>query len=223
MSNPSKEISIPISIAILDHQGILGIGLKNIVRNFKGFENADINLFKSGSEFAETDMLKFRIIILDSSFKSKEAIKHLEKIVKGSKYTSILLLSDENAENGIQEALRINASGFLKKDCSEEELEFALIKMVKGSKYFDTESLLKYSKNVLKKKISLKPDDLHLDEADMQMIRLIADGYTQLEMNEMLKLPTSTIMYLRRRLFAKMKVKNTAGLIRKAINYGLID
>lgn len=223
MSNPSKEISIPISIAILDHQGILGIGLKNIVRNFKGFENADINLFKSGSEFAETDMLKFRIIILDSSFKSKEAIKHLEKIVKGSKYSSILLLSDENAENGIQEALRINASGFLKKDCSEEELEFALIKMVKGSKYFDTESLLKYSKNVLKKKISLKPDDLHLDEADMQMIRLIADGYTQLEMNEMLKLPTSTIMYLRRRLFAKMKVKNTAGLIRKAINYGLID
>jgi DNA-binding NarL/FixJ family response regulator len=223
MSNPSKEISIPISIAILDHQGILGIGLKNIVRNFKGFENADINLFKSGSEFAETDMLKFRIIILDSSFKSKEAINHLEKIVKGSKYSSILLLSDENAENGIQEALRINASGFLKKDCSEEELEFALIKMVKGSKYFDTESLLKYSKNVLKKKISLKPDDLHLDEADMQMIRLIADGYTQLEMNEMLKLPTSTIMYLRRRLFAKMKVKNTAGLIRKAINYGLID
>lgn len=55
------------------------------------------------------------------------------------------------------------------------------------------------------------------------MIRLIADEYTQLEMNEMLKLPTSTIMYLRRRLFAKMKVKNTAGLMRKAINYGLID
>jgi DNA-binding CsgD family transcriptional regulator len=74
-----------------------------------------------------------------------------------------------------------------------------------------------------KKKISQKPDDLLLDEADTQMIRLIADEYTQLEMNEMLRLPTSTIMYLRRRLFAKMKVKNTAGLMRKAINYGLID
>jgi DNA-binding NarL/FixJ family response regulator len=223
MSNLSKEISIPISIAILDHQGIIGIGLKNIIRNFRGFENADISLFKLGTEFADTDMQKFRIIILDSSFKSKEASKHLEKIVKGSKYTSILVLSDDASEKGIQEALKMNANGFLKKDCSEEELEFALIKLVKGSKYYDTDSLLKYSKNLHKKKITLKPDDLHLDEADMQMIRLIADEYTQLEMNEMLKLPTSTIMYLRRRLFAKMKVKNTAGLMRKAINYGLID
>lgn len=223
MAKSSKEISIPISIAVLDHQGILGIGLKNIIRNFRGFENADISLFKSGSDFAETDMQKYRIIILDSSFKSREANKHIEKIVKGSKYTSILILSDETAEKGIQEALKMNANGFLKKDCSEEELEFALIKLVKGSKYFDTDSLLKYSKNLHRKKISLKPDDLQLDESDMQMIRLIADEYTQLEMNEMLNLPTSTIMYLRRRLFAKMQVKNTAGLMRKAIAYGLID
>jgi DNA-binding NarL/FixJ family response regulator len=223
MSNSTKEISIPLNIAVLDHQGILGIGLKNIIRNFGGFENADISLFKSGADFAETDVHKFRIIILDSSFKSKEANTHLEKIVKGSKYTSILILSDESAEKGVQEALKINACGFLKKDCTEEELEFALIKLVKGSKYYDTESLLKYAKNLHKKKISQKPDDLLLDEADTQMIRLIADEYTQLEMNEMLRLPTSTIMYLRRRLFAKMKVKNTAGLMRKAINYGLID
>ena len=223
MANSSKEKSIPISIAVLDHQGILGIGLKNIIRNFGGFENADISLFKSGLEFAETDIQRFRIIILDSSFKSKEANKHLEKIIKGRKYTTVLILSDETAEKGIQEALKINANGFLKKDCTEEELEFALIKLVKGSKYYDTDSLLKYSKNLHKKKISLKPDDLILDEADMQMIRLIADEYTQLEMNDMLQLPTSTIMYLRRRIFAKMKVKNTAGLMRKAINYGLID
>jgi DNA-binding NarL/FixJ family response regulator len=223
MAKSSKEISIPISIAVLDHQGILGIGLKNIIRNFRGFENADIILFKSGSDFAETDTQKFRIIILDSGFKSREANKHIEKIIKGSKYTSILILSDDPAEKGIQEALKMSANGFLKKDCSEEELEFALIKLVKGSKYFDTDSLLKYSKNLHKKKISLKPDDLHLDESDMQMIRLIADEYTQLEMNEMLNLPTSTIMYLRRRLFAKMNVKNTAGLMRKAISYGLID
>ena len=75
MAKSSKEISIPISIAVLDHQGILGIGLKNIIRNFRGFENADISLFKSGSDFAETDMQKYRIIILDSSFKSRELHK----------------------------------------------------------------------------------------------------------------------------------------------------
>lgn len=222
MSKSAQEISLPIHVAILDHQGILGIGLKNIVQNFKGFEHADITLYKTGSEFIVTDIQKFRLIILDSSFKSKEAMKHLERIVKNSKQTALLLLSDESAEIGIQEALKLNASGFLKKDYSEEELEFSLSKLMNGSKYYDTESLLKYSKNAQKKKITYKPDDLQLDESDMQMIKLIADEYTQIEMNAMLNLPTSTIMYLRRRLFAKMKVKNTAGLMRKAINYGLI-
>jgi two-component system response regulator DegU len=74
-----------------------------------------------------------------------------------------------------------------------------------------------------KKRSNTLQEQFNLDELDIKVIQLIADEYTQLEMNQILDLPTSTIMYLRRRLFIKMGVKNTAGMVKKALQNRIIQ
>ncbi len=218
-----EQVSTSTNIAILDGQGIYGLGLRQVIQKIDGFENSDIVVFKSLVEFMDAPLSVFKVVIVDAEFKEIDSLQIIEQIHKLNKRAAIVLISDQKDENSFAKAMQLNLHAFLRKDCSASELQFALQRVTLGLKYFDSDELLQHFKNSPKKKINGKAEDIHLDETDLKMVKLIAEEYTQLEMNKILDLPTSTIMYLRRRLFAKMGVKNTAGFIRKAIHYGLID
>ena len=55
------------------------------------------------------------------------------------------------------------------------------------------------------------------------MIKLISLEYTQDEISTKMRLNTTTLTYYRRNVMNKLGVKNTAGLIIKALKLGIID
>lgn len=62
----------------------------------------------------------------------------------------------------------------------------------------------------------------NLSEREMQVLILVAYEFSNKEIATILSLSANTIDSYRRRLFAKFKVKNSAGLIRVAFDMGYL-
>ncbi len=219
----SDSVSTTTNLAILDAQGFYGLGLRQVIQKFSGFEQSELSVFKSSKEFLESPLSVFRIVIVEAGFLEQESAHFIDQIRKENKQVIMMLLAEHDDETAVATASKHHFNAFLYKDCNSEELQFAFERLNQGEKYYNTEAMLKYMRGSSKKRLMPSNLESQLDETDIKMIHLIADEYTQVEMNKMLGLPTSTIMYLRRRLFARLGVSNTAGLIRKALQYGIIE
>jgi len=62
-----------------------------------------------------------------------------------------------------------------------------------------------------------------ISKRETEVLKLIADEYTTKEIASELYISFQTVMSHRKNLLEKMKVKNTAGLIRKAFECGIME
>lgn len=63
----------------------------------------------------------------------------------------------------------------------------------------------------------------NLTKREKEILQLIADEYTALEIAEKLQITTSTIETHRRNIFKKVGVKSSIGLIKEAMKLGWIE
>ncbi|WP_316806566.1 helix-turn-helix transcriptional regulator [Pedobacter agri] len=61
-----------------------------------------------------------------------------------------------------------------------------------------------------------------MDDYEIRMIELIADGFTHIEISEKLNLKTSKVLNLRKNLISKTRTKNIASLVSFAYKYGIL-
>jgi DNA-binding CsgD family transcriptional regulator len=64
---------------------------------------------------------------------------------------------------------------------------------------------------------------VHLTKRELEILKLIAEEYTNQEIAEKLFISPRTVDSHRGALLQKVGVKNTAGLVKYAINHGLVD
>ena len=110
------------------------------------------------------------------------------------------------------------ASGYILKNTSKDELLKAIRTVSTGGIYFSGEageSLKEYQK-------SSKVQLAELSGREKEILGLIAEGYTNPQIAEKLFLSSFTVDSHRKNLLAKLDVKNTATLIRLAVEKKLI-
>lgn len=67
----------------------------------------------------------------------------------------------------------------------------------------------------------LEPHDVVLTNREKEIIRMIAGELTNMEIADSLGISSRTVDTHRRNLLQKLKAKNTAGLVKYAMQYGL--
>ena len=68
-----------------------------------------------------------------------------------------------------------------------------------------------------------KKEKVHLTKREVEVLKLIALEHTTSEISAILHIADSTVETHRRNLIHKTGVRNTAGLVRVALEYSLID
>ena len=98
-------------------------------------------------------------------------------------------------------------------------MEEAILKVNQGDRYFD-EQLFKANPE----KQAKRPEHFipRLTNREKEVLVLISREYTSIEIGSELHISLGTVETHRRNLIAKLNVKNTAGLVRKAMEYKLI-
>jgi len=136
------------------------------------------------------------------------------------KYPGIFILGLSTFNQGlyIKKMMENGASGYILKNSTKEELIKAIHTVRDGGIYFSGEAgqaLAEYQR-------SSRAELPVLTAREKEILSLIAEGYTNPEIAAKIFLSSFTVDSHRKNLLAKLNVKNTATLIKLAVEHKLI-
>ena len=162
------------------------------------------------------------LVILDISMPEMDGIE-LSKILK-KKYPAIriLVVSTHSNVSIISRLIRIGVNGYLLKNAEKAELLEAINTIANGENYFSEETEEKHLSNNLRieKQFSTLTE---LSSREKEILVLIAHEYNTAEIAEKTFISLNTVNTHRKNLLSKLNAKNTAGLVKYAVENGLVD
>jgi len=161
------------------------------------------------------------LIITDINIPGRDGIE-LSKYIK-SKYPNIkiIILSMLNQSDIIHKLLNIGIDGYLLKNANIEELNKAIKSVFYGEKYFSKTVMEHYMNSMFSPK-KIKHSKVNLTRREIEIIVLISKEMTNIEIAKKLFLSIYTVETHRRNILHKINAKNTAGIVRYAVQHGLI-
>ncbi|MEW7289720.1 response regulator [Aquimarina sp. 2304DJ70-9] len=164
------------------------------------------------------------VILLDLEMEDMNGVDTTLKLQEMYPDLKIIILTMHKEERMISYLMEVGANGYLLKDTNQVELEEAIRSVYEKGFYFNpfvSEALLKG----LKHKVTKPPTigkNYHLTSRELEVLELVTQELTTAEIAEKLFLSVRTIEGHRKNLMSKLGVKNTAGLIIKAVKEKII-
>ena len=221
-----------LKILIADDHKLVREGIKiTLSQDNSLFEFERMDEASNGEEAViKAELFDYDLIFMDINMPIMDGIEATKKI-KSDKTSEnkIIALSMHSEEFQIKSMIKSGASGYILKNTESEELNRAIKTILNGNKYYSNEVALKLlgdfnEDNINPAISSSKPmvKIAELSNREIQVLRLIANEFTNVEIAKKLKLSRRTIDSHRYNIVNKLNVKNTAGLIKFAMNNNLI-
>lgn len=155
------------------------------------------------------------IILMDISLPDKSGIDLCKEVKQ--KYPSVFVigLSTFNQQSFIEKMMNNGASGYVLKNATQDELMEAITTVAHGKTYLSFEA----GKTLQK----MKNNPIVLTRREKEVLELIGEGMTNNEIATKLFVGSTTVDTHRKNLLTKFNAKNTATLIRMAVQMQLIE
>ena len=212
-----------IRVLLADDHKIFRDGVRSILEKEKDIEVVDEAA--NGLEVIEKiDHLEVDVLVLDIDIGKPNGIEITEMISKKHPDVKILILSMMGLHDFVIQALEKGAIGFLLKNTGKDEVLTAIRSVSKGDSYFSREVSAILIEQLNKPASSRKRSvDIPISPREIEVLKLIAQEFSNSEIAEKLFISIRTVDTHRRNLLEKLGAKNTAGLVRFAIQKGLVD
>ncbi|RYZ31886.1 MAG: response regulator transcription factor [Sphingobacteriales bacterium] len=209
-----------IKVAITDDNPLVINGIEKVLAHYPNFEltgtydNGDALL--AGLEQQAPDVL-----LLDIQMPGKGG-EELARIIS-QRYPAIhiLALTGFDTPVYVRSMMQSGCKGYLLKNIDQKVLIEAIETVYRGEQYIESSLKEELLNNMLKLK-SARPSTLpDLTPREKDVLLLIVEEYTSVEIAEKLFLGRRTVEKYRLQLLQKLQVKNTAGLVKVALKMGL--
>jgi len=206
-----------IKIGLMDDESLFIEGLSLLIEKIP---NCRVTYKNSNSATLISDFMNLvedqipDILLLDIQMEPISGLVLVEKLLPNFPNIKILILSSHYKSNMIGHMLKLGVSGFLPKVIDLDTLRNAIETVYQTGVYVsasDYQLLHQYLNNP-NKKISFDLKD-QLTEREIEVIRLICEEFTNQEIAEQLFLSKRTVESHRQRIFDKLGLKNTVGLV----------
>ena len=215
----------PINILIADDHKIIRVGLRGILER-------EADIFVCGEAENSEEVMRVlestatEVVLMDIDLGETDGITTTKKVKQLYPEVHVLGLTMHEEPNYIIRMLEAGASGYVLKNAGREELLTAIHTVAKGDSYFSQkvsatllQAITRQKENSDQKKpIGPTP----LSEREIEVLRLIAQEFSNGEIAEKLFISIRTVDTHRRNLLEKLQVKNTVGLVKYAIEKGII-
>jgi DNA-binding NarL/FixJ family response regulator len=156
------------------------------------------------------------IILMDIALPDMNGIELCKEIKTNYPGIMVLGLSTFNQGSYVMKMMENGASGYILKNADKKELLEAIREVNKGKTYLSFEAAQAMRKENASPNIPL------ITRREKEILTLIAEGFTNPEIAEKLFVSASTVDSHRKNLLAKLNVKNTASLVKFAVDHSLI-
>lgn len=164
------------------------------------------------------------LVLVDLKMPVLNGILTTRKLKQEYPKIKILVLTTYDDDEWIFDALHAGADGYLLKDLPPDELISAIKGTAKGKSYIDPQITGK----VINKATSIpepkeKNENFNLSEREMDVLRLIAHGYSNADIADRLFLSEGTVRNYTRDIYTKLGVSARTQAAVAAIKFGLVD
>jgi DNA-binding NarL/FixJ family response regulator len=163
----------------------------------------------------------YDVLVLDIAMPEGSGLEVLHQLRTLRPRLQILILSMYPERQYAVRALKAGAAGYLTKESAPDELVAAIRRVAQGGKYI-SQSLAEELATGLVGEVVEAPTE-RLSNREYQVMRLLANGKTVSEIAAELSLSVKTVSTYRARILDKLKLGNTAEIIRYAFEHGLAD
>jgi DNA-binding NarL/FixJ family response regulator len=202
-----------LRILVADDHGIVRSGLKMLIERQGGMNVvAEADDGVAAVEAAQRE--RPDVAILDVAMPRMTGIQAAREIRAHCPDTSVLLLSMHDDERYVHDALRAGAAGYVLKRQADAELIDALRAVAAGGRFVSSLPDID---------LECCPDDDPLTPRELDVVKLIAEAYTNRQIAQTLKVSEKTVESHRSNVFAKLGMRDRVELVRYAIKRGLVE
>jgi DNA-binding NarL/FixJ family response regulator len=202
-----------IRTLIADDHTIVVEGLRQVLSTDPSFEI--VGTAANGEEVLR--FLRFHevdVVVLDINMPVMDGITCAREIKKQFPNVRIVILTMYPQKSFVKEIMSIGIDGCLLKNNTGKELNEAIHRVHKGKQYFDRlHTFNSQEEQVLQHKLSKR---------ELEIVQLLAEGLTSLEMADKLFISEHTVRTHRKNILKKMNMKNASELVQYATQQGLI-
>lgn len=208
-----------IRIAIADDHPLIVNGLRNILSAYTDMEV--VATFSNGQDLLESFKQSTPdILLLDIQMPGMQGDVVCKTINRLYAQVKVIALTNLDNVFYVRTMFKAGALGYLLKTAPEDQVIKAVRTVAANGQYLDKELQASVMQSSLTG--NAPPKSPLLTAREKEVLQLIAENNTSKEIAEKLFLSKRTIDHHRNNLLLKLDVKNAAGLIKKAINMGLL-
>lgn len=213
-----------VSLIIAEDHVVLRQGLRALLE-----KDTDLEIAGEAENGREVlDLLADRhvdIVLMDVNMPVMDGFEATAKIRSKFPDTQVIALSMHNNMPFVQKMLECGAAGYLPKTANSNELSAAIKLVASGTRYISGNlsiQLMEQSKMKEEHLVQNPGADKGLSKREVEVLVLVAEGYTNSEIADKLFTSKRTIETHRQNILEKTQARNTANLIKYAIENGII-
>lgn len=216
MEAGDKQDSKPIRVILADDHAVVRQGIRRVLDEDGGFEivaeAGDLDSVHRYVRGHHPDVL-----VLDLNMPGGPVIRDIPKLREEAPETEIVVLTMESEPIYAREALSNGARGYVLKDAAEDELVTAIREAATGESYLNPR---------LAARVAAAPPPGPpggLSEREAEVLRLVALGFTNVEIASQLFLSIRTVETHRSHIQQKLRLRTRSDLVQYALDHGLVE
>lgn len=172
----------------------------------------------NGQEFLTLlDSQPADIVLMDINMPNMDGVEATQKALSKCPDLKILALSSHQDEAYLETMIEAGVKGFLLKNIDKDILTRALQAVAQDKPFYSEEFMPYFTNKYFNAKSQPSPTDNQISKRELEVLQLIASGYTNQEIAEKLFISLRTVTNHRASLYQKTNVNNTAALLALAI------
>ena len=234
---PDESVSSSmIHVLLVDDHDILRQGLKMLLSMQQGIKV--VGEARTGEEaIVMAKELMPDVVVMDITMPNMDGLVACQLIRNQQPTTQVLILTMHESEEYFLQALRMGAAGYLVKKAAPSDLQMAIRSIAQGGAFLYPglakaliRSYTSSSSFEFQTTHDYKPTNTSklaqalqiLTPRELEILKLVAEGYTNQEIADQLTLSIKTVQAHRANVMEKLDLRDITHLVRFAVRYGLI-
>jgi len=209
-----------INVLLTDDHELVRTGIRRLLEDSKQVKVVgEAECGEDSLQLAQS--LNPDVILMDVNMPGIGGVEACRRILQRNPKQKIIVLTVHNEQTFPKRLLEIGAKGYLTKDCGIDEMIKAIKQVNSGGSYIASTIAQQLALSLLPGN-DANPID-RLSRREFQVMLMISQGLTNVEISDKLCLSPKTISTYRLRVLEKLDAHNEVDLIKIAVEQGMVD
>ena len=209
-----------INVLLTDDHELVRTGIRRLLEDSKQVEIVgEADCGEDSLQLAQS--LKPDVILMDVNMPGFGGVEACRRILQRNPKQKIIVLTVHNEQTFPKRLLEIGAKGYLTKECGVDEMIKAIKQVNSGGSYIASSIAQQLALSLLPGN-DVNPID-RLSRREFQVMLMISQGLTNVEISDKLCLSPKTISTYRLRVLEKLDAHNEVDLIKIAVEQGMVE